>query len=290
MPTLTALWQVLADKLDDRESVTLSGGSTTTAVSLALVTADAGVTSNRYAGRWFFNQTKNTQAKVASYVPGTGTTTNAPAVTANASTDVGHLTSLFPVLHDVGAETDYRTLINRALGRMFREREVSQAVTTAATYAQTTRPWLDRQERLLGVREPAPVAGHVNIDSGWREWTLVPGTPTSSLEVKDLFTTSGTVVLDTISPASSYIAVSSAWAESTVGLVNQTDEAEPSVEEFLPFGLVEALTVLIARSPGRPNAEWLTLLAQAEADVKVSRWRDRTQEVAPAPAASERAA
>lgn len=287
MPTLTTLWQALADALDDRETVTLSGGSTTTAVSLALVTADAGVTSNRYAGRWFYNQTKNTQAKVASYVPGTGTVTNAPAVTANASTDVGHFTSLFPVLHDVGAETSYRTICNRALGRMGDADEVTVAITTSDDYTLAY-PWLDRPERLLGIREPSPISGRIVDDSGWRIWELIPIHPSARLRVQEPFTsTSGSpsIALDVIRPQSTWIAVASTWAESTVGLVNPTDEAQPSVEEWLPFGLVEALTVLIARSPGRPNAEWLKLLDLAQNAVKASRYRDLTQERPVAPEA-----
>lgn len=287
MPSTTTLWQALADALDDRETVTLSGGSTTTAVSLALVNADAGVTSNLYAGRWFFNQTKVTQAKVASYDKAAGTVTNAPAVTANASTDVGHFTHLFPVRHTIGAETDYLTLCNRALGRMMLEVEVEVTITTSDTYPMTAFPSLDRPERLREVREPSPVAGRAAISSMWRGWELVPDPPTASLRVKAPFgTVTGNIEIEWTRPAATWINN----AESAVGLVAESDTAQPSVEEFLPFALTEALPVLIARSPGRPNAEWLTLLAQAEADVKVSRWRDRTQEVAPAAAPPSQAA
>lgn len=283
MPSFTTFWQALADALDDRETVTLSGGSTTTAVSLSLVNATTGAASGLYEGRWFYNQTKVTQAKVVSYVAGTGTTTNTPAVTANASTDIGHFTSLFPVRHLVGAETDYLTHCKRALGKMFLRIESETPVTLLDAYPMTTFPSLDRPERLIEVREPNPFsASRAPIPSGWRGWELVTDPPTASLRTKTPFAVAtGNLTIERIVPASCWIKVSSTWAESAVGLASESDEAQPSVEEFLPFGLVEALTVLIARSPGRPNAEWLTLLAQAEADVKVSRWRDRTQEMAP---------
>lgn len=290
MPTLTTFVQALADALDDREPLTLSGGSTTTAVSASLINAVTGVTSGLHEGQWFYNLTKGTQSKVSLYVPGTGTLTVTPAVTANANADVGMLSSLFPVLHTVGAETDYRTIINRSLGRMGAIDEITQAISTGDEYSLTAYLWLDRPERLVSVREPSPVSGRIVTDSMWRGWELVPDPPTAKLRVQEPFTsTSGSpnIAIEAIRPQSTWIAVSSSWAESTVGLVNPTDEAQPSVEEWLPFGLAEALTVMIARSPGRPNAEWLLLLAQAQAAVKVSRYRDLTQEqpVAPAPEA-----
>lgn len=290
MPSLTSYWKALADALDDRETINLSDGTTTTVIAAQIVNGTTGATSGLYDGRWFFNQTRATQAKVASYVPGTGTTTNTPAaLSANVAGDSGTFTSLFPVRRLVGAETDYLTLCNRALGRMMLDVEVEVTITTSDTYAMTAFPSLDRPERLREVREPSPVTGMAATSSMWRGWELVPDPPTASLRTNVPFTTAtGSLEVEWTRPASTWIKVSSTWGESTVGLANETDEAQPSLEEWLPFALTEALPVLIARSPGRPNAEWLTLLAQAEADVKISRWRDRTQEVTAAPA--ERAA
>jgi hypothetical protein len=79
-----------------------------------------------------------------------------------------------------------------------------------------------------------------------------------------------------------WIKVGSVWGEST-GLSAESDEALPTVDDWLPFALVEALAVLIRRSPGRPNAEWLTMLAQAQADVARSPYRDRTADPVAAP-------
>lgn len=292
MPSLTTLTQALLDALDDRETVTLSGGSTTTAISAAWINSATGVTSGRYEGRWLYNQTKDAQSKVSSYDKTTGTQTVMTAMTANANTDIATLSNLFPCIHALGSDTDARTIANRALGRMMLKVESEQAITTADTYAMTSFPSLDRPERVVEVREPSPVAGRAPIFSKWRGWTLVQDPPAASLRTLTPFaTTSGSpnLTLERIVPASCWIAVPTTFAESAVGLVNQTDLAYPSVEEWLPFALEEALVVLIARTPGRPNAEWERMLAAAREKIATSIYRDLTQAVAQAPARAEAA-
>lgn len=294
MPSFTTLWQAVADALDDRETVTLSAGAAgppVTMTSLALVNLATGVTSSLYEGRWVYNLTKVTQSKAYLYVPATGVVTLTPTVTTPATSDVVSLTSLFPVLHTVGADTDYLTICNRALARMMLEVEVEIACTTADAYPMTAFPSLDRPERLRQVREPSPVTGRAPIDSMWRRWELVPDPPTASLRTQVPFAVAtGNISVEWTRPASTWIAVPTTFAESAVGLVNATDQAQPSAEEFLPFGLEEALTVLIARSPGRPSAEWERMLAKARSDIGASRYRDRTQMVEQAPSPAGRAA
>lgn len=295
MTTRTALWQALADALDDRETATLSGGSTTTAVSLAWVTTATGVTSSRYEGRWLFNQTKATQSKVITYVASTGTNTVAPAVTAAASSDVVSLTSLAPVVHVIGSETDYCTWVDRALGRMGLRHEIEIPIVAGQdVYPLTAFPSLDRPERLVQVREPSPVSTRTApVHIAAIGWELVSDPPVASLRTRSPFdATSGSMTVERIVPANRWIKLSGggSYTESAVGLAAEGDEAYPSVEEFLPFGLAEALPVLIARSPGRPNAEWERLLKGAEDDVARSRYRDLTQEMAASAPQQEAAA
>lgn len=290
MTTLTAFWQALALTLDDLETVTLTGGDTTHATSNPTwVNAATGISTNRYAGAWFYNITNASQAKIVSYDNTTGIQTVAPAMTANANTNAGAITRLFPVRPVVGEETDYRTLANRALERMMIERKDTISITTATSYSLSAFPSLDRPERLRLIREPAPTTGYPPVDSMFRRWRVVPAVPTASLEVDIPFgIATGSITVEWMSPATRYISVASVWAESTAGLVNETDEAQPSVAEALPFLRREAAMVLIARAQGAPSGHWVQMLQQAEADIAKSRYLDRTQMTAPMPA--ERAA
>jgi hypothetical protein len=296
MASLTAYWQALAQALDDLEVVVLTGGSTSTAVSTLLVSSATGITTGAYEGRWIYQYSGANapqQRKVSIYAPGSGTLTVPTNWLAPASGDAIALTSLHPITGAIGSDTDYRTICDRAFGRMFLTTEVTTPITLSGTYPMTSYPWLDRQERLLSIKEPHPAGGvYQPVDASWRGWELIPGSPVAKLNVRRPYlTATGNVTINAIRPALTWIKVAGTWGESVTGLINETDEAQPSIAEFLPFALTEALPRLIARSPGRPNAEWLTLLKQAEDDVKQSRFLDRTQLVAqqPTPAPLARA-
>lgn len=288
MTTLLTLWQALAYALDDLETATLSGGSTTTAVSASWINAATGVTSNLYEGRWLCNLTKGTQSRVYSYVPGTGTQNVTPAVTANAASDSAAVTSLFPVLPSPGAETDYRTITNRAANRMVTTPTVTIPVTTSDAYDMTAYPSLRRSEQLIEVREPSPISGRSAVRSD-RHWNLTPGPPATLQNERPFLSASESLEVVWKRPAATWVGVSGVYAESTVGLVAQTDEIDVQVEDWLPFALEEALTVAIARAPGRPNAEWARLLADARADIAASPYLDRSQQPVPAAAPGQAA-
>lgn len=281
MPILTTYWQALADALDDRESVGLSGGSATTAVASAFISADAGVTSNLYTGRWIFHRTGTNspqQRKVTSFDKTTGAMT---VPTWSDPTGGGvDLTSLFPARHDVGAETDYRTLTNRGLGRMTIVATVSVTIGAFDVVNMTSFASFVRPEQLVEVREPSPLTGRSAVPSD-RGWRFVPGYP-SYLQAERPFDTAPVALeVSWTRAANTWIGVSGTFAEST-GLASESDQALPTVDDFLPFGLAEALPVLIARSPGRPNAEWLALLKQAEADIARSPYNGTRGQQAPA--------
>jgi hypothetical protein len=270
------MWQALSAALDDRESVTLSGGSATTAVATAWVNTTVGVTSGLYEGRWGYNQQSSTQAKVSLYAAGTGTITTTPSVTANAAGHGYSLTGLFPVRPYTGADTDYVTITNRALGRMHLRVPVSVPITTSDRYSMVAYPSLVRPGQLGEIREPSPVSGRSPVlsDRGWR---LVPGSPAYLQTDRPFRFASDNLEVEWDRQAVTWIKVGSVWGEST-GLSAESDEAIPTVDDWLPFALVEALEILVRRSPGRPNAEWLTMLQQAKDDVARSPYRDRTAE------------
>jgi hypothetical protein len=295
---LTAYRQALARALDDLDVFILSAaaaGPPTTVTSLSLINTATGVTSSLFEGAWLFHSVGASapQARrVAAYTPATGLLTLAAAMNAPSVSDTCELSRLFPAIAAIGSETDYRTIINRGLGRMMIERKDTISATVSDSYPLTAFPSLDRPERLRRVSEPNPHPGRATpVDSAHRKWRVVPDVPTAALENDAPFAVAtGVVTLEWTAPATKWIAVAATWAESAVGLVNESDEAQPAIEEALPFLVEEALTVLIARAPGRPNAEWERKLEKARDDIAVSRYRDRTQVVEQAPVAEGRAA
>lgn len=288
MPLFSAYYTALGRVFDDIAAYAAASGTTTTVVIAALISNVAGVnpnaSANRFDGFWSYNATKGQQRLVLSggYGASTGTLTFAPVATAASASDAIKLTRLFPVIEDVlSDETSYRTITNRALGRMGFAIESEIAITTSDTYPLTAFPSLDRPERLLEVREPAPVASRAAISSMWRGWELVPDPPIASLRVNVPFaSTTGApnVTIERIVPANCWIAVPTTFAESAVGLVSETDQAIPSVEEWLPFAIDEACGILLARGATAPNGRWADLRERARADIARSRYRDLTQE------------
>jgi hypothetical protein len=70
-------------------------------------------------------------------------------------------------------------------------------------------------------------------------------------------------------------------------LLYDTQEASPSVEDFLPFGLMVAYHALMSRSPGRPSGNYAEKYADARELAMKSRYWDWTSDRPEAAAATE---
>ena len=257
-----------------------SSGTVTTAVAALLVNSTANASTSLYVGKWIYHDPNREQRRVTVYAPTTGTVTVAPAWTAPAPPDQVEMTSLFPSNNEIGSDDDYRTLINRALRRLLVPDRVALSITTGEEYATTTWPWLDRPDRLVRVLEPPPV-GTRAIDSSWRGWSLTLDAQTPVLEVDVPFlTATGSITLEVLRPANTWIKTGATWAETPVssGLLNDTDEAIPGIEDVLPVALMEAYRALVNRSPGRPNGNWSKLFADARTEARKTRYYDITSE------------
>jgi len=280
MPTLRDYRRALARALDDLGVYTLTSPTASTLICTLLVNASPGASTHRYDGRWLYLAAPIPQQRVVTtggYNPGDGTLTFAPTATpATAGTEV-ELTGLFPSLSvALSEDTDYRTLVNRALAALLVHDRLTVAITTADSYPIAAYPWLDRMERLVGVLEPSPVSGRRPVDAGWRGWRLVVDGPTPRLEVNAPFATaSGDLTLDVLRPANTLVN----GTDSTTGLVDDTDTAVPAIEEFLPVGLMEAYQALMSRTPGRPNSNWHQKWAEAREMAHRLRAYDRTSEI-----------
>lgn len=287
MVTLSAYRQALLLALGDGAIYSIVSSTATTAVIGGLIDSSSNASTHRYDRHWIHAPTatgvgQTRIIKSGGYVASTGTVTIQVAWGLNPTPGAPvEITSLFPAEQDTMTdETSYRTLVNRALGRMLMPDRLSLAITTADSYdISAYQAWLDRPERLARVLEPAVVSGRQPTDAAWRGWQLVLNAELPLLTLDTPFASAtGSMTLEVLRPASTWIESSGTWAESTVGLANDTDEAKPPIEDFLPFGLMEACAVLMKRSRSRPSGDWATLYAEARDTAKNGRYWDHTSE------------
>lgn len=299
MVTLAAYRQALAAALGDGAVYSIASATATTATIGGLIDSSSNASTHRYDRHWIHAPTnagigQTRIIKAGTYVASTGTVTIQVAWGSNPAVSAPvEITSLFPAEQDtMSDETSYRTLINRALGRMVMPDRLSVSITTDDSYSLATwQAWLDRPARLMRVLEPAVISGRQPTDAAWRGWQLVLNAELPLLTFDAPFAAAtGNLTLEALRPASTWIESSGTWGESTVGLANDTDEAKPPIEDFLPFGVMEATAVLMKRSKGRPVGNWSDLYADAREWARAGRYWDTTSErPEPMPQAQEAA-
>lgn len=291
--TLLQYRQALARALDDLEPHVVLSATTFTVTINALITSTTGASSGRYNGAYIYIASgsgagRQRVVKENSYVPSTGTLTTHNSsgfdVTMAAGDQV-EITRLFPAYAEatstssLGSDTDYRSLVNRALSYLLVPDQIS--VTTVADQQEyslsTYAAWLDRPERLLAVLDPPRATGWP-AKRTWRRWELTLDGPSPALTFLDrAYPTSGaTFELDVLRPANTLIS----GAESSIGLTSDSATAVPAVNDVVTVGLMLAYEALMNRSPGRPNGDFLTRWKNQIEIARRLRNYDRTQETA----------
>ena len=289
--TLLTLRRALAYALDDLGAYVLASGSTTTAVSNGLKNSATNASVNRYDGRWVYVATgvqagQQGRVKTGGYAPSTGTLTMVTTWGAPTTGDTIELTSLFPCAASSttapGEDVSYRTLINRALSRLLLPDDtITLQITTSQTYSLAAYPWLDRDERLIEVREPGPTGG-LDVPAAWRRPALRTIGATAYVILDAPFGAGATGNLTLIVKRTADTLING--AESTVGLALDTDTAEATVDDVVTVGLLEAYRALMARGSVAPAGAWSAKFAGQLAECRRLRYWDRSSEVtAPAP-------
>ena len=297
MATLRAYRQALAWSLDDLGVYEIASSTATTTVLSALADSTSNASDRRYDGRWAyisdgFAVGVGTTVKPGGYAPSTGTLTVAKFwdTTPHVGDEL-ELTGLFPSISGLpGADTDYRTLVNRALARLLLEDRID--VTTVAdqwtyTFALATYPWLDRMTRVMGVLDPPRATGLPRRPT-WRPhtWKIDGGALTLEFAARPYPTSGATFQIAVLRPADTLVN----GADSTTGLSVDSDTAVPSVEEVVVAGRYFAFEALLSRSKGRPSGDWSGQFERALDDARrLARW-DRSQETAPEPQSQQGAA
>jgi hypothetical protein len=294
LATTQTFRRALANALDDLAGpYAITSATSSTVVVPALINGAASVSTNGYAGRWVYvasgtgvGQTR--RVRTNGFTAASGTLTIDPAWTITPSAaDLIELTNYFPATAQVGADSSYLTILNASLRQIVAPDRISIAITTSQEYSLATWvAWLDRQERVTGFWEPGPTGG-LPIPAEWRRPRLRFDAELPVLEIAVPFlTATGNLSLDVLRPADTWIRVVSTWAESTVGLASETDEARPSVEDVVKVGLMEAYGALMNRSPGRPSGPWEAKYGAAKADAMTVKYFDTSQMKAAPPAAA----
>lgn len=289
--TLRQYRQHLARALDDLETYQVTSSTADATVVAALVNETTGASDRRYDGRWAYVSAGTAMGEPAvikggGYAPATGVLSVAdPWGTVPGAGDTLELTGLFPAVSGVlGADTDYRALVNRALSYLLVPDHLDLTTVAGqqeyplAAYAR----WLDRPSRATGLLDPPRATGYPRMPS-WRRWDLKldGGTPTLALFDRAYPTSGATLQLLAMRPGDTLVN----GAESSVGLVLDTDTAVPDIEDATTVGLMLACEALANRSTGRPNGDWHTRFLEYREMAHRLVTFDRTREiVAEAPA------
>lgn len=263
---LDAIRAALAQSFDDygEFAVTSAGLSTVTIANIS--TTQATASTEAYNEAWVFALATGAASGQQRRVNTNGYTGATGALQLNVNwslipsvNDPVKITRLLPCTQQTGQpHTSYLTCMNRGLGKLLVRDRVPLAITTSESYALTTwAAWLDRPERLLRVYEPSPTGGARTVPCDWRTPRLVPDAGGPTLELDAPFSTaSGNLILEVLRPANSNVAVAGVWAESTVGLVNESDVVDVSLEEAVMVARVEVFRVLMTRRDGeRPRID-----------------------------------
>lgn len=305
--SLTIYVRQLGYAFDDlAEYITAAPGTSSTVVIANLVTALTTASATRYNGKWVYNCDTDSCRRVQTngYARATGTLTVDPLWTAPSASQRIQITSLFPAREEAFAgDSSYRIIVNRALSRIVAPRRLAITIVPGQqAYSLAAYPWLDREERYgwpalpdgtpqPKILEPGPTGG-IQIPADWRRPHLRLDGQSPYLELESPFVagTVGTLTVNAMGPASSFIKVGSTWAESTVGLVNQTDEALPSTEDVIAIGKLIAFETLRARGASSASGNWDKDIADQRAIARRVRYYDRSLEIEEAPQASGAAA
>lgn len=283
--------------MNDGGVYTANAGAASTVTISALINGHASASPDAFDGYHVYDATsprwlQQRTVRTGTFVPSTGALTiDPPWGTVPVIGDVIEITNQFPSYRDVATgDTAWIDLINRALSRFLIRDRIALSIT-GQTASLSAYPWLDREERLLDILEPGPTGG-LPISARWRGANLRLDADTPVIEMPAALAGTQSLTLVVLRPADTRIAVSGIWSDGTDGLLRDTDEAVPPVNDVLAATLVEAYFDLMNRSAGQPSGNWARLysVAKTQADALNDGKRYRYYEAAGLPQAQEVAA
>ncbi len=156
--------------------------------------------------------------------------------------------------------------INEALQVMHRPRK--ETVTGNGTKridVSSSFAWLKRPEQLIRVFDVDPASGDEPQVMRGRSW-LEPDGEKMYLHIPEAVTSGATFTIQVQRPCSTWIRSGGTWATSTVGLVNETDEALPEVDRVTAVAYWQLCLRMARRGPKPQQADWEAEAKQAAAE------------------------
>lgn len=285
MTTLTQARRAILEGLGRGGVYTSTGaGSTSTVVCSTFKSTELPTDHLAYA--WLHvpsaSSPRQRRVKQTGLAPGTGTITVDDVFGSSIGSAIDfELSPLLPPIDGgvKGMAMSLNQCANEAARHLCFQDEISVTITTNATLSLTTwASWLDRAERLVAILEPSPF-GEAPIDASWREIEFDRDAEAPTLRIKRRFgVATGTLTLKVLRPADSWIAVGGTWAESTVGLVNESDIAKPDLRHFREAGLVFAYQTLADARSGPRREEYRRKYEQQLALARTLPFWDHTRD------------
>lgn len=125
--------------------------------------------------------------------------------------------------------------------------------------------WFKRPEQLIRVFGPDPNNGDGPPTMSGRPW-IEPDGEKLYLHVPEQLNAGQIFYAQVRRPAKTWIKVAGTWANSTVGLVNETDEALPDVDRVTAVAYWHLCLRMSRKGPKPQQAEWAAEEKQAAAD------------------------
>lgn len=265
MPTLALYRQVLGAELGFAQTglTTDGAGSSNSLVCSAL--GDSDLESKYYDGVWsIITSTQSGQSllgqvrrvKQGGLSPVTGSLTMTRGYTASIASGTGF--ELYGVLPPVDAlgRRGLLSCINLALRECWIEQYLQiTGVANQWQYSlETAYPWLWTEDQVIDVWCRRSNALR---DQLVEEWRLIEDADNPQIEFKAPFTTADVIKPYVHRPMDTWINTGTGYANSTTGLVADTDQAMLSIDGMLAVGLYHCYTALAGIGDDGERGEWI---------------------------------
>ena len=294
MAALSEIRRAVEKELGDGEVITVDSSTTSSITSNIFKNATSGASHERYNGAFFFFPSgvvagQQRRGRPGGLDPAAGTVLFYPDLGAVPGVVPVEITRLFPCDGPPAEGPTYRSLINASLKKLAHESIVTLPSTVSRSYdlGLTYSAWLDNPKRLVLVSDPPRYPGALTLPT-WRQWELRRNGLGTFFRWLDAPMTSATsyVELTFVKPAFYHVN----GAESTVGLVAETDSVGLPIDHVVTATLAEAYMVMSQQNASAP--------VDPDAQKKYEYWAEQTQNLVsydpfrerPQPAATPQAA
>ena len=186
------------------------------------------------------------------------------------------LSTRLPIL-DARGLAGVHTILNRALRRMAMPSRIALTGVSGQTrYSLSSYPWITKQDQLIRVIDTEDVSG-VDPRPLRGNHRIRISNQTAYLILDNNITTGTAFSVDLWRPIGSWIKVGGTWAESTAGLVNESDEAQVDPDNLAIVAYYYACDELAEHGPDGEKGTWASRRDRAmEAAYPLIRWQHDT--------------